>query len=84
MSDSDGAVNHGPFRNPDGNLSVKKVLGTFGTLMVFGIGIFGIIKDPSTATILGVMERLSWFSGALLGLKIASGGVHALANRGNK
>ena len=52
--------------------------------MVFGIGIFGIIKDPSTATILGVMERLSWFSGALLGLKIASGGVHALANRGNK
>lgn len=81
MSEDAHLLKTGPFRNDNGNISIKKTLGTIGVLMFFGMCVFAIIKDPSTATILGVLERLGWFSGALLGLKIVSGAASTLANK---
>lgn len=84
MSDEAGAVKRGPFRNPDGTLSLKKILGVIFAVIAVMMGVFGIYKDPSPTTILGVLDRMLIFSGSLLGLKVASGGVQALINRGNR
>lgn len=81
MSDSGAILKKGPFRNADGSVSLKKILGAVGVVMFYAICIFGIIKDPQTETILGVLERLGWFSAGLLGLKIGTGAVEAYRSK---
>lgn len=72
----------GPFRNQDGEVSIKKTLGTLGALIFFGICVVSVIKDPTT--IESILPSLGWFSGGLLGLNLVMGVADKLSNMGGK
>lgn len=52
-------------------ISVKKALGTLGSLVVFAIAVIAVVDDPGTAST--VLWPVSAYSAALFGIKTAGG-----------
>lgn len=82
MSDVTTEVKKGPFRNGDGEISLKKILGFFGSMIFFGACIFGIAKAPSESG--EILDKLGWFSAGLLGLNLVNGVAATIKGTSNK
>lgn len=67
-------------RNNGKKVSVKKTLGSIGTLIIFGLCVFVVIAE--TANIETVLYPLIIFVTALFGIKTA-GGVAVQKNKSN-
>lgn len=73
------AATGGGFKNASGKISVKKILGALGILIVYTIGVVVAIKSPDEAV--DVMKVCGVTAGALLGIKTVGGVAGAIANR---
>ena len=69
----------GPWKNADGSISLKKILGTIGAIIFFVSCLYGIYKDYTQ--IGEILNKLGWFTLVLLGIKTLGGAAQNLGSK---